>query len=86
MNSRRPGSAFAYCYADEDDPVSRKNVKVLMNMSTNRSSMGGQANLVSSVVQKLHHNPGLMPLFMQLHRGGYRAVKPAEGENPQVDT
>ncbi|KAJ3956710.1 hypothetical protein N0V92_006722 [Colletotrichum tropicale] len=78
--------AFAYCYANEDDPVSRKNVKVLMNTSTNRSSMGGQANLVSSVVQKLHHNPGLMPRFMDLHRGGYRAVKPAEGENPPVDT
>ncbi|KAF0326683.1 TPR domain-containing protein [Colletotrichum asianum] len=78
--------AFGYCYADEDDPVSRKNVKVLMNMSTNRSSMGGQANLVSSLVQKLHHNPGLMPRFMDLHRGDYRAVKPAEGEDPPVDT
>ncbi|KAK2752056.1 TPR domain-containing protein [Colletotrichum kahawae] len=78
--------AFAYCYADEDDPMGQKNIKVLVNISTKRMSMGGQANLVSSIVQKLHHNPRMMPRFMDLHRGGYRAAKPAEGEDRPVDT
>ncbi|KAJ0162579.1 hypothetical protein CTA2_4322 [Colletotrichum tanaceti] len=78
--------AFAYSYAAEDDAVGRQNVKILMNLGTKRMTMGGQANLIVSIVQKLHHNPQMASRFMELHRGDYRSAEPSPAEEPSVDT
>ncbi|KAI8227020.1 hypothetical protein K4K55_008211 [Colletotrichum sp. SAR 10_96] len=78
--------AFAYSYAAEDDAVGRQNVKILMNLGTKRMAMGGQANLVTTIVQKLHHNPQMASRFVQLHRGDYRVAEPSPAEEPPFDT
>ncbi|KAF4881473.1 Serine/threonine-protein phosphatase 5 [Colletotrichum fructicola] len=78
--------AFAYSYAAEDDAVGRQNVKILMNLGTKRMAMGGQANLVTTIVQKLHHNPQMASRFVELHRGDYCVAEPSPAEEPPVDT
>ncbi|KAJ0333085.1 hypothetical protein KNSL1_013755 [Colletotrichum chrysophilum] len=78
--------AFAYSYAAEDDAVGRRNVKILINLGTKRMAMGGQANLVNTIVQKLHHNPQMASRFVELHRGDYCVAEPSPAEEPPVDT
>ncbi len=45
-----------------------------MNMTTNRSVIGTQADLITEIVQKLHRNPSLLPALNALHHGDYEAV------------
>ncbi|TDZ20578.1 DnaJ-like protein subfamily C member 7-like protein [Colletotrichum orbiculare MAFF 240422] len=78
--------AFAYSYADEDDVVSRQKVKFLMNLSTKRITVGGQADLIAMVVQKLYHNPRMASRFTKLHRGDYHSAEPSPAEEPSTDS
>ncbi|OHE96049.1 hypothetical protein CORC01_08586 [Colletotrichum orchidophilum] len=78
--------AFAYNYAGEDDVISRQNVKILMSLDSKRMTMGGQADLISSLVQKLHHNPHVASRFTDLHRGNYRSGGTTEQSISAVDT
>ncbi|KAJ0332022.1 hypothetical protein COL922a_011556 [Colletotrichum nupharicola] len=78
--------AFAYSYATEDDAVGRQNVKILMNLGTMKMAVGGQANLITKIVQKLYHNPQMASGFVELHRGNYRVAEPVPAEEPSVDT
>ncbi|GKT52059.1 uncharacterized protein ColSpa_12240 [Colletotrichum spaethianum] len=78
--------AFSYVYADQNDPSSRKNVKILMNLDSKKMTMGGQATLISTIVQKLHHNPEAASHFMSLHHGDYNGVKTAQRGQLVVDT
>ncbi|KAK1535380.1 hypothetical protein CPAR01_08922 [Colletotrichum paranaense] len=78
--------AFAYSYAGDDDTVSRQNIKILMSWDTKRMTMGGQADLLSGLVQKLHHNPQTASRFFDLYRGKYRLDETAEQIETVVDT
>ncbi|KAK2061682.1 hypothetical protein LY76DRAFT_590189 [Colletotrichum caudatum] len=78
--------AFSYVYADENDPTASKNLKILMNLDSKRMTMGGQATLVSTVVQKLHHNPEAASRFMDLYHGDYEVGNASPGEQVVVDT
>ncbi|KAL2881108.1 hypothetical protein SGCOL_003398 [Colletotrichum sp. CLE4] len=78
--------AFAYSYAGDDDAVGRQNIKILMSWDTKRMAMGGQADLLSGLVQKLHHNPQAASRFFDLHRGKYRSGETAEQIQRVVDT
>ncbi|KND88680.1 Protein unc-45 [Tolypocladium ophioglossoides CBS 100239] len=77
--------AFAYSYAGDDQPAKRLNV--LMNLSTKSMIMGGQAHLLTQIVQKLYHNSQLSPLFGDLHHGDYATVSVSESDGfPVVDS
>ncbi|KAK5723704.1 hypothetical protein LTR15_005403 [Elasticomyces elasticus] len=43
----------------------------MMNLNTNRGSMGPHATLLFDIVQKLSHNPEQAKLYFDLHDGGY---------------
>ncbi|KAK7751216.1 hypothetical protein SLS62_006902 [Diatrype stigma] len=79
--------AFAYSYAGNENPISRNNTRILMNLGTKRISMGGQAYLIAQIVQKLYHNPESSALFTELHHGDYRtATLPEIDGKPIVDS
>lgn len=66
--------AFAYSYCS-DAGSQDSNHRVLMNWHTMRAFAGGQAALLTQVVQKLHHNPTFGQPFTQLYHGDYPAMK-----------
>ncbi|KZL69058.1 tpr domain-containing protein [Colletotrichum incanum] len=78
--------AFSYIYADHSDAFSRRNVKILMNLDSKKMTMGGQATLISTVIQKLYHNPEAALRFMGLHHGDYKGVELPQGGQLVVDT
>jgi tetratricopeptide (TPR) repeat protein len=49
--------AFAYCYADKNDTMGRETISLLMQMDTKRVKMGGQAQLLTNIIQKLYYSP-----------------------------
>lgn len=79
--------AFAYSYAGDDSPVGRSNIAILMNLSMNTMCVGGQAQLITQIVQKLYHDPASAESFTGLHHGDYNRVKVSEVDGaPVVDT
>ncbi|KAI1766063.1 hypothetical protein GGR53DRAFT_529160 [Hypoxylon sp. FL1150] len=79
--------AFAYSYAGDDSPIGRDNMTLLMNLNTNFMCMGGQAKLITQIVQKLYHNHAESEVFTSLHHGDYVPVAISEADGiPVVDT
>ncbi|KAI0812860.1 hypothetical protein GGR55DRAFT_687772 [Xylaria sp. FL0064] len=79
--------AFAYCYADKDDPIGMKNMCLLLQLDTKRAKLGGQAHLLTQIVQKLYHSPSLSEGFKALHPGDYTPVTVSNVDGqPVVDT
>ncbi|KAJ8129663.1 hypothetical protein O1611_g3966 [Lasiodiplodia mahajangana] len=79
--------AFAYCYADKDDPIGRRNMRILLQLDTKRVKRGGQAHLLTDIVQKLYHSPQASEGFRALYHGDYPAVTVTETDGkPVVDT
>lgn len=77
--------AFTYSYAGDDEPARRHTI--LMNLSTKKMVVGGQAQLLTQTVQKLYHSPELSHLFCDLHRGGYAVSPVSESDGyPVVDS
>lgn len=78
--------AFSHAHVDEEGE-SNADIKLLMNVETNKGFMGGQADLLRMITQKLFKNPSLTSAFTGLYHGDYKAVdaKFADGE-PIVDT
>ncbi|KAI0160748.1 TPR domain protein [Xylariaceae sp. FL1272] len=79
--------AFAYSYADEHDPVGRRNLSVFMQVQPNVVTWDGQAHLVTQVVQKLKQCPQTSEVFKALYHEDYRTgpMFDADGQ-PVVDT
>ncbi|EMD86673.1 hypothetical protein COCC4DRAFT_143738 [Bipolaris maydis ATCC 48331] len=78
--------AFAHAYIDE---VSRSNASItlLMNVETETGFLGGQADLIRLVVQKLYSSPSTTSEFTNLYHGDYKAVDVSlVGGKPVVDT
>ncbi|KAI1750183.1 TPR domain protein [Xylaria castorea] len=79
--------AFEYCYADKDDPIGRRNMSLLLQLDTKRGKVGGQAQLLTQIVQKLYHSPHALEDFKTLHHGDYTSVTVSEVDgHPVVDT
>ncbi|KAI1493271.1 hypothetical protein F5X96DRAFT_688831 [Biscogniauxia mediterranea] len=79
--------AFAYVYAGDDSPVSQRKTTILMNLTTKRAVMGGQAHLITQIAQKLYHNHESASIFTDLHHGDYDPVGISEVDGqPIVDT
>ena len=80
--------AFAHCYANtKEKSLSSSKISLLLNISTNRMSIGTQSDLITTIVQKLWRNPSFLPEFTALHHGSYKPVDVSEvGGKPIVDT
>lgn len=76
--------AFAYCYADKDDPIGRRNMRILLQLETKTAHVGGQANLITEIVQKLYHSPKASEEFKTLHCGDYTPVAVSEVDGQQI--
>ena len=66
--------AFAHCYANNVEgeyAADSSEISLLVNMYTNRMTMGTQSDLITKIVQKLCRNPSLLPEFIALHHGSY---------------
>ncbi|KAL6352613.1 hypothetical protein LRP88_13080 [Fusarium phalaenopsidis] len=75
--------AFAYSHVHEDDD----STNLLMNLETQRMIVGGQAILLSQIVQKLFHSPESSRAFLDLHHGDYKPVTISECDGaPVVDS
>jgi len=78
--------AFSHAHVDEEGG-SNAGVKLLMNVETNSGFMGGQADLLRMVTQKLSKNPSMASAFTNLFHGDYTSVDAqlVDGQ-PIVDT
>ncbi|KAF4455900.1 TPR domain [Fusarium albosuccineum] len=74
--------AFAYIWAGDDE--STKRINILMNLVTKRMVMGGQALLLTEIVQKLYHGSQLSREFENLHHANYQNVVVAECDGVSV--
>lgn len=77
--------ALGYKYADHDHMGS---TTLLMNVTTRRMTMGGQADVLMQLVQKLYHDPELSRAFAGAYHGDYNAVFAPDlvDGKPVVDT
>lgn len=81
--------AFAHCYAGSSEESSKDGSKInlLVNIHTNRMTMGMQSDLITAIVQKLWRNPSLLSEFATLHHGSYEPVCVTEVDGkPVIDT
>lgn len=77
--------AFAYVYAGKDHHSSARTM--LMNVQTGRMVFGGQASLITQIVQKLYHSPELSRPFLDLHCGDYPKIPVLDCDgHPVVDS
>lgn len=77
--------ALGYKYAGHDH---MGNTTLLMNVTTRRMTMGGQADVLTQLVQKLYHDPELSRVFAGAYHGDYDAVSAPDlvDGKPVVDT
>ncbi|KAI8724149.1 hypothetical protein NCS52_00272600 [Fusarium sp. LHS14.1] len=74
--------AFAYSHVHERGD----STNLLINLDTQRMTLGGQATLLSQIMQKLYHNPETSRGFLELHHGNYHPVTISECDGaPVVD-
>ncbi|KAF5238850.1 hypothetical protein FANTH_10178 [Fusarium anthophilum] len=77
--------AFSYSFAGDEQ--STKQTKILMNLATKRMVVGGQARLLTLIVQKLYHNSSLSAEFGDLHHADYQKATVLETDGtPVVDS
>ncbi|KAF2823717.1 hypothetical protein CC86DRAFT_354942 [Ophiobolus disseminans] len=78
--------AFSHAYVSEDGAGNSKTT-ILMHVETEKGFMGGQADLITLIVQKLRRNPSLAPAFLALHHGAYEPAKESTVDGtPIIDT
>ena len=81
--------AFAHCYAGSSEESSNGGLKfnLLVNIDTNKMTIGTQSDLITAIVQKLWRNPSLMSEFVTLYHGSYEPVCVTEVDGkPVIDT
>ncbi|KAJ5610508.1 TPR domain protein [Penicillium lagena] len=77
--------AFAHSFVDHIGFT--RSAVILINPETNRVTLGGQAELITLIVQKLYKNASLIPVVTDLHRGSYNSLEVCEVDDaPVVDT
>jgi len=59
-------------------------IGLLLNVYTNRVTIGTQSDLITRIVQKLWRNPSLLPEFMALHHGSYKPVDVIEVDGKPI--
>ncbi|KAJ5812101.1 TPR domain protein [Penicillium riverlandense] len=77
--------AFAHSFVDHTGFT--RSAVVLINPETNRMSLGGQAELITLIVQRIYKNASLVPVITDLHHGSYNSPEICEVDDaPVVDT
>lgn len=81
--------AFAHAHIDnetlEGKPANAK-LTVLANPETDKMVIGGHADLLRMIAQKLYRSPSLGPKFTALYHGDYESVPTIPEKEPVVDT
>ncbi|KAF1832756.1 hypothetical protein BDW02DRAFT_599707 [Decorospora gaudefroyi] len=78
--------AFSHAHVD-DEKESNASLTLLMNVETEKGFMGGQADLIQLITQKLYKNPSIASGFTDLYHGAYEGVNTnSVGGKPVVDT
>lgn len=76
--------ALGYAHVDKD---SSAKVTVLINLATKRMTVGGQADLLTQIVQKLYHDPEAARSFVELYHRNDETSSYSEVEGrPVVDS
>lgn len=80
--------AFAHCYAGTPgDSDAGSKTTLLVNLHTNKMTMGTQGDLITNIVQRLWKNPSLIPEFTALYHGSYKLTERTKvDESPVIDT
>ncbi|KAK1973951.1 TPR domain protein [Colletotrichum cereale] len=60
--------AFGYAYAGEDHP---ETMCLMINMATKKGVVGGQARLLTQLIQKMYHDPQAQKSYHELHHGDH---------------
>ncbi|KAH0563178.1 hypothetical protein GP486_002254 [Trichoglossum hirsutum] len=78
--------AFAHAFADDTTAASRQklDLTLLINPGTDTVTIGGRAELIQLIVQKLYRNPSLMPVITDLHHGSYMPAGVSEVDGTAV--
>jgi len=78
--------AFSHAHVDEENKGNAR-ISLLMNVETDKSFLGGQADLIQLITQKMFKNPSTASAFIDLYHGAYEAVDAefVDGQ-PIVDT
>jgi len=81
--------AFAHAFVDDthENPESGQDVTLLVNVATDRITMGAQGDLIQMIVQKMYRNPSLASTITALHHGAYKwdGISMVD-DTPVVDT
>lgn len=78
--------AFAHCYVggSENGAGGTSKTSMLLNMHTNRITIGAQGELITKIVQKLWRNLRYVPEFATLHHGSYEPATVTEVDGQPV--
>lgn len=78
--------AFSYAWVDDTKKMQSTST-LLLNIETLQGFAGGQADLITTLVQKLRRNPSLGPTFRALYHADYKTVDSLTVDgDPIVDT
>ncbi|VUC29601.1 unnamed protein product [Clonostachys rosea] len=78
--------AFAHAFVDTD-LMHQQDLTVLIDPERDLITVGGQAELIRLVAQKLYQNPSMATTVTELHHGSYKPVDVSEVDGiPVVDT
>lgn len=78
--------AFAFAYVPEHAENSG-DITLLLNIETGTGFLGGQADLIRIIAQKMYLNPSLASTFTSLYHGKYAATKTTTVDGaPVVDS
>ncbi|PVH83807.1 SET domain-containing protein [Cadophora sp. DSE1049] len=81
--------AFSHAHAEKSSnlDIPTADIGILVNLGTNRLTMGTHVSQLTEIYQKLTNNPSTAPQFLDLYRGSYeRAIEPAIDGSPVVDS
>ncbi|KAH7399189.1 hypothetical protein DE146DRAFT_783222 [Phaeosphaeria sp. MPI-PUGE-AT-0046c] len=79
--------AFALAYVPEEGEEVGGDLTMLINIETEHGFMGGQADLIRIIAQKMYLNPSVAPAFTSLHHGKYTvATETSVDGSPVVDS
>lgn len=82
--------AFAHAYiADDTQEASDRDddMVLLINVETNRVTMGAQSELIRIIFQKICKSPSFAPAIINLHHGSYKSIGFCTvDDTPVIDT
>ncbi|KAH7308645.1 TPR domain protein [Stachybotrys elegans] len=76
--------AFAHVYVHPTLEKVKRRPEAFYNLEARSVHMGGHAELVAIMAQKLRRNPSLMPVIRDLHHGSYTTVQATEVDGQAV--